>query len=85
MSEVTVDGLRKRAMEVCPSDDVLKKCLQGATYVELEDAMQLQYEIGEGKCIQIALDPDDPTTPDVVNTKRIWMKSIVHCQKMDED
>ena len=51
MAESTVDGLRKRAMEVCPSDDVLKMCLHGATYVELEDAMQMQYEIGEDKCI----------------------------------
>ena len=52
--------------------------------MELEDAMKMQYEIGEDKCIKIVMDPDDPTTPDVVNTKRSWRQSIVHCQKMDE-
>ena len=32
------------------------------------------------------LDPDDPTTPDIVNAKRNWIQSIVHCQKwMRED
>ena len=63
---------------------MLENCLHGATYVELEDDMKIQYEIGEDKGIKIALDPDDPTTPDIVNTKRSWMQSIVHCQKMDE-
>ena len=29
MSQCTVDGLRKRALEVCPSDDVLKIVFMG--------------------------------------------------------
>ena len=45
-------------MEKCPSDDVLKKSINGATYVELEDAKIMQHEIGHDNSIKITLDYD---------------------------
>ena len=46
--------------------------------------MQLQYEIGQDKCIKIILDMDGSDRSNEVHTKRNWIQSIVHCQKFDE-
>ena len=53
ISDVTVDALRKRAMHVCPSEDVLEKYTNGETYVEIEDEMKIKYDIGKDKHIKI--------------------------------
>ena len=83
ISSLQVDGMRKRAMEACPSDDVMKRCLSGATYVTLEDAMSLQHEVGQDKTLKVTCDHSNPTNPVVLQTKRNWIQSIVYCQTMD--
>ena len=85
MTSSTVNGLRERALKNCPSDRILQKCLHGATYVELEDAMIIQREIGSDNTIKITLDGNNNETPTVITTKRNWLQTIIHCQKNDMD
>ena len=84
MGSFTVNGIRERAKTAGPTDDMLKKCVEGATYVGLEDSMSMQHDIGEDNCIQVVLDNVVSECPHVVDTKRNWIKSIIHCQKMDK-
>ena len=83
LPNITVNGLRKRSIESGPSDEVVATCLFGSTYIDIDDAMQLQYEVGKGKGIKINLAPNNPGMPSEVNTRRSWIPSIVHCQKLD--
>lgn len=46
--------------------------------------MQMQFEIGQDKCIKVILDRDVNVEEKVIDTKRQWIQSIVHCQKDDK-
>ena len=85
LSQVTINGFRKRAKEVCPPDDVIAKCLVGATYVSLEDAMELQVEIGTDQGIRVKLLENDQGIQNVVDTRHNWIQSIIHCQRNDKE
>ena len=83
MSPGTVKHMREWAMTSGPSDDVMKKCLHGATYVGLEDALLMQYEVGQDKSIKVLCDNESPDYTNVIHTKIIWIQSIIHCQTTD--
>ena len=85
LSQVTINGFRKRAKVVCPSDDVTSNCLKGSTFVSLEDAMSLQYEIGQDPVIKVTLLDNERGFINVVDTKRNWVQSIIHCQRNDKE
>ena len=53
LTSTTVKAMCERAIDNGPSDEIIKKCLVGATYVSLEDALLLQHEVGEDKSIKI--------------------------------
>ena len=78
-----VQGLRKEAMDYCYPDGLINKCLQGSTYIELLDAMQIQYEIGDDKCIKVKLEMNNFSICEEILTRRNWLQSIIHCQKLD--
>ena len=80
----TVQGIRDRAMIRGSSDDGIEKCVEGATYVGLEDSMHMQHEIGEDNCIKVTLDMDEGGCSNVISTKCNWITSIIHCQKVDK-
>ena len=43
LSSATVKAMHERAIGSGPSEEIIKKCLVGATYVSLEDALLLQH------------------------------------------
>ena len=46
--------------------------------------MKMQHEIGEDNCIKVTFDMDEGGCENVTDTKRNWIKSIIHCQKIDK-
>ena len=61
----------------------MERCLYGSTYVDIDDSMQLQYEVGKGNGIIITLDRNNHRLSSIINTRRSWIPYIVHCQKLD--
>ena len=59
LSSEQVASMRKRAMEACPSDEIMKKCLSGGTYVTLEYSLVLQHEVGQDKSIKVTGDQNE--------------------------
>ena len=49
ISKDTVEGHRERAHFRNPPEDVMDKCRNGATYIDMEDAMLMQSDIGSEK------------------------------------
>ena len=76
LTSETVDGIRKRSRNNCPSDEVMEKCLEGSTYVGLEDSMQMQHEIVEGNFIEVTINDDTSSDIQVIITKRNWEKTM---------
>jgi len=50
----------------------------------MEDAMELQKELGQENYAQIIIEKEENDAPDIVlECRPNWMLSIIHCQKMD--
>ena len=75
--------LGKRTEQKSPPEDVVQSCIMVSTYIDIKDSMQLQYEVGQDKSIKVIIDNPIPGRPNVVYTRRNWMQSIIHCQKID--
>lgn len=80
---VTASGYRENARKNNPSQEIIDKCLIGAIYIELEDAMVLQHEIGSDNIINVLCDHYEYVGPKVIETKRSWLSSIIYAQKLD--
>ena len=69
MTKETAESFRRRARDNAPSDDIMGKYQHGATYVDLEDALLMQYEIGSEKCINIYSDEMNSRNTEIIQTK----------------
>ena len=45
--------------------------------------MEMQHDIGVYHCIKVLVENEENGELREVNTKRNWIKSIIHCQKVD--
>ena len=78
-----VEARRERARFINPSQDMMNKCREGATYVDIEDTLMMQHEIGNDQMIKVIYDGENSNRINVIETKRSWVKSIIYAHKMD--
>ena len=83
VSKDMVDSYRERARFSNPPEDVMDKCRNGATYIDMEDEMLMQHEIGSDKNIKVICDEDSSDNEVIISVKRTWVRSIIYSHKMD--
>ena len=72
---------RERASCSNPPENVMDKCRNGSTYIDMEDALLMQHEIGSDKNIKVICDEDSSDNEVIISVKRTWVRSIIYAQK----
>ena len=89
--------MRDRAQKSSPPQITIDKCLYGATYLPLDEAMSLQKLLSIDESVRIEIDnkkdndfrenredeENDPNQFEVISTKLNWITSIIYAQKLD--
>ena len=83
ISKITVNGLRRRSVEAAPSIDAIAKCLDGATYISLDDAMIMQRELTKDNEVHIVIDDRVDKDPITIDALANWVTNIIYPQKVD--
>ena len=94
ITDFTVNGFRKRARKGCPPENIILSHLNGSTFIDSEDAMNMQELIGEEDIIKVQSDQhsDDNISeneeaiymePSIISCRRNWIPIVVYSQVVD--
>ena len=96
----SVESMRKRALEASPSPEVIAKYIHGATYISLDDSIDLQKQLTIDEMVDITINPSSReeindnsdnefgqqnNTNFRIRAKPNWVTKIVFAQKLDEE